>query len=207
MRIAIVDYGIGNIGAIRNMLKRLGYQAYQASTEEEIDQASAIILPGVGAFDKGMTTLKNSGLIGVLQQKALKDKTPFLGICLGAHLMTKSSEEGQEDGLGFFNATTKKLQLDACEGRWLLPNIGWRSVEAQNGCQLLNTIDDTARFYFVHSYYLAPEDCALTSLTTFYGHSFACGLRKDNLHCVQFHPEKSHRFGFALLKNFVESNI
>lgn len=202
--ITILDYGIGNLGSIANMLRKIGYPTLITSSSTDVMNASKLILPGVGAFDAGMSYLKKSGLLESLNLRALEDKIPVLGICLGAQLMTKGSEEGDEPGLGWLNATTRKFRLESLPGRWPLPNIGWRDVNTVLPTPLLSGYESAPRFYFVHSYHMVPEDNDIGAMTSSYGVEFVCGLRRDNLHCVQFHPEKSHRFGMQLLKNFAE---
>lgn len=201
--IAIVDVGLGNLGSIKNMLRKIGAPATVTSEPEAIASAEKLILPGVGAFDTGMRHLKGSGLVELLTERVLNDRVPVLGICLGAQLMTRGSEEGSEPGLGWLPAETRRMRFDDMPGRWLLPNIGWRDVKGRDGYPLLQGFAETPRFYFVHSYYLAPDAEDLTSLTAEYGFEYAAGLSRDNLHCAQFHPEKSHFFGMQFLRNFV----
>ena len=202
--IGILDYGIGNLGSIKNMLRKIGIQSVITSDPEEIKAANKLILPGVGAFDTGMKQLEKSGLVDLLHQRALQDKIPILGICLGAQLMTKGSEEGTLPGLGWFDAETVKFELDDIEGKWHLPNIGWREVIDHDAGPLLANFDRAPRFYFVHSYYMKANDRSIISMTTQYAFPYHCGLSAKNLHCVQFPPEKSHRFGMKLLRNFTE---
>jgi glutamine amidotransferase len=202
--IVVVNYGIGNLGSIKNMLRKLGVDAQISAKPEDIKKATKLILPGIGAFDAGITHLRNSGLVDLLHKRALEDCIPVLGICLGAQLMTRSSEEGVEQGLGWFAADTRKMTFTGIEGRWPLPNIGWRDVQGRAGYALTAHYDETPRFYFVHSYYLHPDDPSLISISTSYGFDFACGLSQKNLHSAQFHPEKSHKFGMRFLRNFVE---
>lgn len=202
--IVIVDYGIGNLGSIRNMLRKVGASATISSDANAIKEADKLILPGVGAFDTGVRHLRESGLVDLLHERALEDRVPVLGICLGAQLMTRSSDEGVEPGLGWFEADTRKMAFDGIPGKWPLPNIGWRDVGFREGYPLMRGYETTPRFYFVHSYYMKPDQPELTSVTSRYGFDFACGLSRDNLHCVQFHPEKSHKFGMRLLRNFAE---
>tara|TARA_B100000427_G_scaffold240543_1_gene203433 strand:+ start:12338 stop:12958 length:621 start_codon:yes stop_codon:yes gene_type:complete len=201
--ITIIDYGLGNIGSVKNIIKNIGYKSIITSNPKEVEQASSIILPGVGSFDSGMEALESLDLVGILNEKAYSEKVPFLGICLGAQLMTKRSREGQKDGLGWFDATTEEFNFQNQEGRWPLPNIGWRDVKPLSDESLLKGIEDP-RFYFVHSYKLVPNENQDCSIMSSYGEHFCCGLNKDNLHCVQFHPEKSHIYGKKLLKNFLE---
>ena len=202
--IGILDYGIGNLGSIKNMLRKIGSPSLITSDPQEIKAADKLILPGVGAFDTGMEQLEKSGLVDLLHERALNDKIPILGICLGAQLMTKGSEEGNRPGLGWFDAETVKFDFDGVEGKWHLPNIGWREVVDHDAGPLLANFDRQPRFYFVHSYYMRSNIPSIVSMTTEYAFQYHCGLRAGNLHCVQFHPEKSHRFGMQLLRNFAE---
>lgn len=201
--ITIVDYGLGNLGSVKNMLSKLGVDARVSNEPSEILDATKLILPGVGSFDTGMQKIRELSLTQPLHEVALQKRIPVLGICLGAQLMTKRSEEGVEPGLGWFNAETVKFNHSDIAGRWPLPNIGWRDVEDHNNSPLLLSDSKVPpRFYFVHSYVMTTEDETLVSMTTSYGYRFVCGMQKGNLYCVQFHPEKSHSFGFNLLKNF-----
>jgi imidazole glycerol-phosphate synthase subunit HisH len=202
--IAILDYGIGNLGSIKNMLKKIGAESVIANDVATVAAAEKLILPGVGAFDTGMDQLNRSGLREILTVKAMEDRVPVLGICLGAQMMTRSSEEGSQPGLGWFDAETRKFRFDRIEGKWPLPNIGWRDVTGSPECSLLRGFESEPRFYFVHSYLMSANDPAIVSMRTTYGQSYACGLHLENLHCVQFHPEKSHKFGMKMLRNFAE---
>jgi glutamine amidotransferase len=202
--IVIVDYGIGNLGSIKNMLRKIGAPAKISSDPDEIQTATKLILPGVGAFDTGMRQLRESGLVDLLNRQALEARVPVLGICLGAQLMTRASDEGVEAGLGWFDADTLRMEFDTIPGKWPLPNMGWRDVQHRDSYPLMQGYESTPRFYFVHSYYMKPDNPELASVTSNYGFDFACGLSQANLHCVQFHPEKSHSFGMRFLRNFAE---
>lgn len=200
--LVIVDYGLGNLGSIANMLQKLGARAVVASDPRIVAQASKLILPGVGAFDNGMANLQKLGLIEALRQKVQEDKVPILGICLGAQLMTESSEEGSLSGLGWIEAATIRFfSLQPVEGL-KVPHMGWNEVTPQKECPLFNEMDRPARFYFVHSYHFVCRDAADVLATTFYGYEFASAFSRGNVFGVQFHPEKSHKFGMRLLKNF-----
>ena len=202
--IAIVDYGMGNIGSILNMFKRIGAtDVICTGKPEEIRKADKILLPGVGAFDTGMVHLKQNGMLEVLNEKALKEKVPVLGICLGMQLLTKSSEEGVEPGLGWVNAETKRFQFDPAL-KLKVPHMGWNEVSVSKPHTLVENIPAPTRFYFVHSFYVKCEDPELELLQCRYGTSFTCAVQHENIMGVQFHPEKSHTFGMKLYENFVK---
>lgn len=198
--IAIIDYGMGNLGSIANMIKKVGYKCIITSDLEEIKTASKLILPGVGSFDNGMKNLADLGMIEVLNQKVLIDKTPILGICLGMQLMTKSSEEGKLSGLGWIDAQTKKFVSDILK----IPHMGWNLIKHQKNSHLFDEYTSEKRFYFVHSYCIECFNYEDVLTTTPYTHEFVSSFEKENIIGVQFHPEKSHKFGMSLLKNFVE---
>lgn len=196
----ILDYGLGNLGSIKNMLKKIGHSSLITNDKNEILKATKLILPGVGSFDNGITNLKKFDILEVLNQKVLVEKTPILGICLGMQLMTKSSEEGSLDGLGWVDAETKKFVSNSLK----IPHMGWNIITHQKSSKLFNELESEKRFYFVHSYYVESncKDDILT--TTNYGNDFVSSFEKENIIGVQFHPEKSHKFGMSLLKNFME---
>ena len=198
--ITIVDYGAGNLGSIQNMLKKISEESVVSSSPEDIKNASKLILPGVGSFDYGMNQLHSRGLVDTLNQKVLEEKTPILGICLGVQLFTKKSEEGNTAGLGWFEAETVKFNFPA-ESNLKIPNMGWQNTIIKKQSKLIHNLTSDARFYFVHSFHLKANEND-TILTANYGYDFACGLEKNNIVGVQFHPEKSHKFGMQLLKNF-----
>ncbi|WP_292068062.1 imidazole glycerol phosphate synthase subunit HisH [Brevundimonas sp. UBA7664] len=203
-RIRIVDYGQGNLGSIRNMLLRLGAESEVTQDPAEIETATHLILPGVGAFDRGMKAIADRGLREVLDIQALERRIPVLGICLGAQLMTRGSEEGGgQPGFGWFNAEARRFKFEPPAARRPIPNIGWRTTRAERPDTLARGLEDECRFYYVHSYYLVADDPRDVALTASYGAEFAAGLQRDNLYSAQFHPEKSHRFGMTFLRNFV----
>jgi glutamine amidotransferase len=199
--IVIIDYAAGNPASIRNMLRKAGTTAIISSDKAVLAQATKLILPGVGAFDHGMVNLKNSGLIDTLNQKVLLEKTPFLGICLGMQLLANSSEEGAEKGLGWIDATSVMFRLP--DNRLKIPHMGWNYLTSNKESRLLENSYPESRFYFVHSYYFKcnhPEDILCT---TEYGFPFTSAVEKGNIAGVQFHPEKSHKYGIRLLQNFI----
>jgi glutamine amidotransferase len=200
--IAIIDYGAGNLGSISNMLRKLGQQGVVTSDIEVIRDAEKIILPGVGKFDYGMNKLNESGLVDILSVKAIQEKIPILGICLGAQLMTKSSEEGKLPGLGWFDAEVKKFNF-ILEEPLRIPHMGWNYVTVNKQNPLIPTLDEEQRFYFVHSYYINSSIPSDVMLTTVYGKEFVSGLANENIFAVQFHPEKSHKYGLNLFNNFL----
>ncbi len=201
--IVIIDYNMGNPGSIDNMIKKIGYESVITHDIEIIKVAKKIILPGVGSFDKGIENLKNLNLWDILNYKAIKEKTPILGICLGMQLMTKKSEEGHEEGFGWIDAETLKFRF---EGNHLkIPHMGWNSIKIMKATNLFkNMEDDENRFYFVHSYYVKCNNKVDVLTLTYYGYDFVSSFEKENIIGVQFHPEKSHKYGLALLKNFLE---
>jgi len=201
--IAIVDYEAGNIGSIKNMLQNIGVASIISSDPGQIRLASKIILPGVSAFDYGMTKLKDSGILPVLHEKR-KANTPILGICLGAQLMCNKSEEGKLPGLGWMDADVVRFP-GMVEGKKLpVPHIGWDHVAPKKNSKLFENLPEPARFYFVHSYYIRCHAPADSLASNQYGAAFDAAFESGNIAGVQFHPEKSHKVGHMLLKNFSE---
>ncbi len=200
--IKIVNYGSGNIRAIGNIYDRLGILYDIADTPESLKNASKIILPGVGAFDETMGMLNKSGFRNVLDELVLLNHIPILGICVGMQILSEGSDEGDLEGLGWIKGRVKKIDKDLLPAKPKLPHLGWNSIKIKKYSKLLNSIDETTGFYFIHSYYFEcfyPED-ELTS--TVYGKEFSSSINKENITGVQFHPEKSHLNGITLLKNF-----
>lgn len=201
IRVAIVDYGVGNIGSIANMLKKVGQEGVIANSTTLLENATHFILPGVGAFDYGMQALKDSGLLSTLEKKVLKQNHPFLGVCLGAQMLGRASEEGKEQGLGWLPFVVKRFSVLP---PLRVPHMGWNVVVPIKDNHLLQKAAEELRFYFVHSYYMQPDEASLAIGQTPYGHLFVSAVGEKNIFGVQFHPEKSHRFGAALLKQFSE---
>lgn len=201
--IAIINYGLGNLASIQNMCKRLGIAAVITDDAETLRAADRLILPGVGHFKKGMENLHQSGLKNLLDDLVLKEKKPVLGICLGAQLMTKHSEEGNVDGLGWVNATTVKFDQEKINGN-KIPHMGWSDITTIGKNPLWNDLPQEPRFYFVHTYHFLFEMKEEISAMADYSYSFACAFQKNNIYGTQFHPEKSHKFGMKILENFNE---
>ena len=202
--IVIIDYKMGNLGSILNMLKKIGVQAIVSSLPEDILQADKLILPGVGAFDNGMANLKESSLLSVLNEKVLAKKTPILGICLGMQLLTRRSAEGRLEGLGWVEADTVRFRFGKEESTLKIPHMGWNTVMFKPGSVLSSGLENEARFYFVHSFHVVCDREENVAGKTFYGYEFSSAIQNGNIIGVQFHPEKSHKYGLRLLKNFVE---
>lgn len=202
--ITIIDYNMGNIASIENMLKKIGYEAVVTSEPSVLRDADKLILPGVGSFDYGMENLHTLGIIDVLKDKVIKLGTPLLGICLGMQLLTLDSEEGSSLGLGFFKAHTRKLPSYWSGQKLKVPHMGWNYAQAKEGSLLFKNSLEDIRFYFVHSFYVECEDENDIIATTEYGNKFASAIGRGNIFGVQFHPEKSHKYGMNLLKNFAE---
>lgn len=200
--IAIVDYGLGNLGSIANMLQKIGVKATITANHDAIASATKLILPGVGAFDSGMENLRRLGLDTLLSERLQNGAVPTLGICLGAQLMTQSSEEGKRPGLGWIQAKTIRFCSRQPVANLKIPHMGWNDVAPQKPNPLFTDMFPNPRFYFVHSYHFLceqPEDVLAVSN---YGYDFACAFSRGHLFGVQFHPEKSHKFGMRLLQNF-----
>ena len=199
--IAIVDYGMGNVGSIKNMLKYIGKESVISSDPDKINKASKLILPGVGSFDMAIENIKKYNLYEVLNIKALKEKIPILGICLGMQILTNSSEEGISEGLGWIDANTIKFKLDKI--KYKVPHMGWNTVKIYNENLLSRNFNSDTRFYFVHSYYVKVNDNKNSILKTHHDISFDSAINNENIYGVQFHPEKSHKNGMQLFKNFI----
>lgn len=203
--ITIIDYNTGNLGSIKNMLKRLGIASQITNDIATIEQAEKLILPGVGHFDYGMKNLHNSGVVNMLNQKVLQNKTPILGICLGVQLLTEASEEGTEKGLGWIKGKTIAFDKTKLASNQKVPHMGWTDVAHYSQSKLFEGIDDEPRFYFVHSFHLSLEDKNDCLVTANYGYEFAAGIEHKNILGTQFHPEKSHKFGMKVLENFAKN--
>ena len=200
----MVDYGTGNVGSLGNMLHKIGQTATLASTPEVLERADAILLPGVGAFDRGMGNLQASGLLETLIRRVQGDGVPVLGICLGMQLLARSSEEGTLPGLGWIDAVCQKFTFPPEDRQHKVPHMGWNAVQPRSGENLFSDMEPGALFYFVHSYHVVCADSDDVLGVSEYGGAFTSAVRRGNIFGVQFHPEKSLRFGMRLLRNFCE---
>jgi glutamine amidotransferase len=197
--ITIVDYGMGNIGSVANMIRHVGGESRITSDPDAVAEAERLILPGVGHFDAGMKALRATGLDTAVSSAARRGAT-LLGICLGMQLLLEESEEGVENGLGLVPGQARKFALN---GRMRVPHMGWAPVRPIRASRLFPPTPGEQRFYFVHSYHAAcarPEDVVGV---TEYGQTFVSAYERDNILGVQFHPEKSHKFGMALFRTFL----
>jgi imidazole glycerol-phosphate synthase subunit HisH len=199
-KIIIIDYGLGNLGSIYNMLRHIGIESQITNNLAEIGNADKLILPGVGAFDHGMKNLYERNLKELLYHKVKEKFTPILGICLGMQLMGNSSEEGKREGLKWINAVTKRFVFE--DSSIKIPHMGWNYVYKSKEHPLLKDMENDTRFYFVHSYCMHCADITDELLSCHYGIDFTCAVQHDNILGLQFHPEKSHRYGMQILKNF-----
>lgn len=199
--IGIINYGLGNINSIKNVLTHIGVECKILNNINETDCISKYILPGVGSFDAGMQGLKSGKWVDFLRANVIERNIPILGICLGMQLMCLKSEEGLESGLGFVDAEVKKFRFNV-SSQMKIPHMGWNTVKIQQQNPLVPISEDEKRFYFVHSYHVACNNYEDIVLTADYGIEVTSMFMKQNIYGVQFHPEKSHKFGISLLNNF-----
>ena len=202
--ISILEYGSGNITAIKNIYERLDIPCEFISSSVDIEKAERIILPGVGAFDETISTLRSKGIVDVLNRRVEKGDLPILGICVGMQMLGNRSEEGTLPGLGWIPGEVKKFDKNLIQGKPKLPHLGWNSISIVKECPLFKGIDEETGFYFVHSFYFKCKDAENVLTTTDYGITFHSAIAKGNVYGVQFHPEKSHDNGIRLLSNFAE---
>jgi glutamine amidotransferase len=200
--IIIVDYGVGNLASIRNMFKKIGAEAEISSDESVIRGAEKLILPGVGAFDTCAEKLAQSGLIPALNEMVLTQKTPVLGVCVGMQLLFEGSEEGILPGLGWIAGRVVKFRPEQLPPDLKIPHMGWTDVRLKKSSRLFEPMHEEPRFYFVHSYYASVTRAEDILLEADYGIRFTAAVERENIMGVQFHPEKSHKFGMQLLANF-----
>ena len=203
--IAIIDYGMGNLGSVLNMFKWLGYhEAVITSDLEKVKNANKIILPGVGSYKMAMNNLNDRGFLPILEQKVKEDHIPFMGICLGMQLLFEKSEEGNCDGLGFIKGEVVRFNFSNVETKLRVPHIGWNFVDIKKESALVENMFSENKFYFVHSYHARCEEKDDILMTTQYNYNFASGIERNNIYGFQFHPEKSHKYGKKLFENFLK---
>ena len=201
--ISIINYGLGNVLAFYNIYKKLNIESQVVSSSSELESATKIILPGVGSFDWAMDKLNKSGMRETLDHLVLEKNIPVMGICVGMQMMANSSEEGQKEGLGWFEAKVKKIKSDK---KIDLPHMGWNEINIKNDNTLFQGLQNNARFYFLHSYYFETNEDECILCETNYGGLFTSAAKKNNIFAIQFHPEKSHQWGECILKNFSKLN-
>ena len=199
--IAIVDYGLGNVQAFKNIYDELNVPVSISRSTEDLDRATKLILPGVGSFDYAIKKLNNSGMRQKIEELVVEKEVPILGVCVGMQMLAKSSEEGSSLGLGWINAKVKKFGFI---NNAVLPHMGWNDVSPNNHLGLFKDMKGEILFYFLHEYYFDACNEVDIEATSNYNGEYVCSVRKGNIFGVQFHPEKSHHFGKQLLKNFVE---
>jgi imidazole glycerol-phosphate synthase subunit HisH len=204
--IVVVDYGMGNLGSIANMFKKVGAEARIASDPEVLREADKLVIPGVGAFDNGMRSLAERGLLEVLELKGRVERVPVLGVCLGMQLLMESSEEGCLPGLGWIEGESIRFRLDDYP-QLRTPHMGWNTLDAYRPHPLFAGLEDAPRFYFVHSYHVVCRREGNELARTTYGRAFTSAVVEGNVLGVQFHPEKSHRFGMQLFRNFATLEV
>lgn len=202
--VVIIDYNMGNIGSVQNMLRKIGHKSSITNHPDEIENASKLILPGVGAFDSGMEELQSMGLDLLIRKKVLEDKTPLLGICLGAQLLLQYSEEGSKPGLSIIEGESVRFNFSSAEKNLPIPHMGWNEILSLKASKLNAILPPEPRFYFVHSFHFKMKNKEDELFEAKYGYPFCAGFEHENIAGVQFHPEKSHKYGMALLQNFVE---
>ena len=200
--IGIIDHGSGNVKAIANIYKKLNTDYFITSDPTELEKATHLVLPGVGAFDQTMNLLNKSGLRDELDSLVLKKKIPIVGICVGMQIMAESSEEGQESGLGWIRGNVKRINESTLFRKPKLPHMGWNSIEVNTQTDLLQNVDLNKGFYFLHSYYVDAYNNDDIIATVDYGSNINCIIRRENIIGIQFHPEKSHQNGIEVFKNF-----
>jgi len=201
-KIVIIDYGMGNLRNVQKGFEKIGFEATLTRSKKEIGRASAIVLPGVGAFKDCMENLEKYGLIDPLLRSIEKGK-PYLGICLGLQILFSKSEEfGSHKGLDLIRGNVVKFRPDP---EHKVPHMGWNTIEKEREVPMLQEVESGDFFYFVHSYFVVPEEAQVISTFTTYGNPFVSSISKENLFATQFHPEKSQQKGLRLLENFVKS--
>ena len=202
--IAIVDYGLGNIKAFANIYKQLNVPLIVAKTAADLNDATKIILPGVGAFDHAIQQFNASGLRDRVEQLVLVEKKPLIGICVGMQMLASGSEEGKEQGLNWIRGYVRKLDASLIKYTTRLPHMGWNDVQRRKESPLLKGLQNESAFYFLHSFYFDCQDSDSVLATASYGSEFAAIVNHQNIFGIQCHPEKSHESGIAVLRNFAD---
>ena len=200
--LVVVDYGMGNVGSVLNMFRRIGAEPVLSADPATIASASKLVLSGVGAFDTGMRHLRSAGLIDPLNEAVLGRQVPVIGLCLGMHLLTEGSEEGELPGLGWIPGKTVRFRFGG-DTPLKVPHMGWNEITVQHDAPIVHDLLPASRFYFVHSYHVTCEVESDVAATTDYGYAFPSIVQHDTIMGTQFHPEKSHKFGMRLLDRFV----
>lgn len=199
--VVVLDYGVGNLGSIQNMMKKVGVDSIVTSDLEKIKSASHLVLPGVGHFDYCVNQFKESGFFDLIHERVFNDEIPILGVCVGCQMLMASSEEGVEKGLDWIKGKVVKFNRDRIESQMRIPHMGWSDLHIKKQSPLFSDMVDP-RFYFVHSFHLVCDNQSDISSEASYGYDFVASVEKDNIYGVQFHPEKSHKFGMKLFENF-----
>lgn len=205
--IVVIDYGMGNSGSVVNMLKRIGQDVILTSSIAEIEKAEKLILPGVGSFDNGMENLRKYGLVEVLNEKVQQQGTPILGICLGIQLFMEGSDEGDLPGFGWIPGRTVRFDASTLGDELRIPHMGWNYIKPAKPHYLTAELEPDARFYFVHSYYVRCNNQEDVLTTTSYGIDFVSSVAKGSIIGVQFHPEKSLRWGMNIFRRFAHESL
>lgn len=203
--VVVIDYGMGNLGSVANIIKKVGHKCIVSSDIEVIRSATKLILPGVGSFDNGMENLNNSGISQLITEKVKEEQTPVLGVCLGAQLMLDSSEEGKLQGLGWIKGSVIKFRFAEKGINERIPHMGWNQVTIKKENPVFKNMYEEPKFYFVHTYHFILSDNSDALTTTEYGYEFVSGFSRGNITGLQFHPEKSHKYGMLVYKNFLEN--
>ena len=200
--IAIIDYGLGNVRAFANLYTKSNIPFVIAKDTSDLENAQKIILPGVGSFDYAMQLLEASGMQETLSDMVLNHNVPVLGVCVGMQMLADSSDEGNLSGLGWIPGQVKRFESSSLNEEINIPHMGWNNINPVITSGLMEGLDSNSRFYFLHSYYFNCENEDSLLATTHYGSEFACAVHRNNVYGVQFHPEKSHRWGAKILENF-----
>ena len=199
--IGIINYGLGNVKAFKNIYDRLNISSSIIEEPSDLKKVNKFILPGVGSFDSAMQLFTKNNFHRYVEELIFEEKIPILGICIGMHIMTLSSEEGNLPGLGWIDAKVKKFKFN--NKQYPLPHLGWNEIEVISNSPILKDIIDS-EFYFLHSYYCELNNKTLLLSTSHYGDFFCSSFYKENIYGIQFHPEKSHTSGLRILENFAK---